>query len=286
MGLIIIIVFIVLLIFVVPKATHSGKCIKCGKKVNGLESITLNDGTMICNDCFSQVPKCYKEYALKNWSTKDFDDFNEYIDYSNNKLLPRFEATASYGDLYVDENNGTFFVSHGLISSKPVANQPIFEFKNLQSVDFRFEPEELKEGIFRTSVKGNVYFIYTLLNINIGESIEIMYGESAKAEKNFFGTKITYGLPERLKDFEMKFIATYIKFKPSDNLQSQVKDEVSDALNLFMFDSLDEVTHEKLKEQRNRLIKAFHPDENGNIDSKYAAKINDAFKILDEKCPG
>ena len=287
------IIFIVIIVAVMINMSNNktgafakdGNCIKCGKNVDKFDRLTLSDESLVCGDCSRRVPKYYKEYAMNYWNAKDFDDYIKYLDYSNEKLLPIFERTESYGDLYIDEKNGLFIVGHGLFSSsKPELDQPIFEFKDLKRVDFNFEPEKLKEGIFRTTVKGNVYLVYEMENINIGESIAIMYDESARAEQNFFKTKITYDLPERLKDFEMKFIAIYLKFQPINYESNNENDEIKEALNIFMFDSIEEVTHDKLKDQRNRLIKAFHPDENGEIDSKYAAKINNAFKILDEKC--
>lgn len=280
------IIIAVIVIYIALKASKNGKCIKCGNETSGLSGVSLNDGSMICNNCFARVPKYFKEYALSNWKSNDFDDFLKYLDYSNDKLLPIFEHTGSYGDLYIDENHGLFYASHKIFGAgKPEIDQPIFEFKDLKAIDFNFEPEKLKEGIFGAKVKGNVYFVYEMGNINIAESTIIQYDESARAEQNFFKTKITYGLPEDLQNFEMKFVATYLKFKPVDISSNQGNNEVTEALNIFMFDSLDELTQDKLKEQRNRLIKAFHPDENGEIDSKYAAKINNAFKILDEKCP-
>lgn len=55
--------------------------------------------------------------------------------------------------------------------------------------------------------------------------------------------------------------------------------ELKAALNLFMFDSLNNISTSELHSQRNRLIKAFHPD--GDIDTTiYAQKINEAYQIL------
>ena len=46
-----------------------------------------------------------------------------------------------------------------------------------------------------------------------------------------------------------------------------------------MFDNIEEVTEEKLKQQRNSLIKAFHPD-NKELNETYAQKINAAYEII------
>lgn len=263
-----------------------GNCAKCNKEVDSFNRLSLKDGNLLCGDCSSRVPSFFREYAINCWSIHDFDTFISYLNYSNEKLLPIFDFSASYGDLLIDEQNGLFLVRHGIFSDSIQKDVPIFEFKNLENVNFNFEPEKMKEGFFGVTVKGNVSFTYEMNNINFGESLTIQYNETAHAEQNFLKTKVTYDLPEDLKDFEMRFIATYLKFMPAKSSNSnKVSNELNDALQLFMFDSIEEVSHEKLKEQRNRLIKAFHPDANGEIDGKYAAKINNAFKVLEANIP-
>ena len=61
---------------------------------------------------------------------------------------------------------------------------------------------------------------------------------------------------------------------------SSASEQLQKALALFMFDSLNDVTAESLKAQRNRLIKSFHPDTGSEDDNKYAQKINEAYMIL------
>lgn len=51
------------------------------------------------------------------------------------------------------------------------------------------------------------------------------------------------------------------------------------AMSLYMFDSLDKVTEEDIKHQRNKLLKAFHPDE-GEESVKYSQKVNEAYEVL------
>ncbi|WP_036607569.1 hypothetical protein [Oribacterium sp. P6A1] len=67
----------------------------------------------------------------------------------------------------------------------------------------------------------------------------------------------------------------------NENTQSDTNSstDLNKALALFMFDSLNEITEEKLKRQRNILIKAFHPD-NALSDDEYSKKINNAYSIL------
>ena len=46
-----------------------------------------------------------------------------------------------------------------------------------------------------------------------------------------------------------------------------------------MFDSIDDITQDSLKKQRNALIKAFHPD-NAEENEAYSQKINAAYELL------
>ena len=56
---------------------------------------------------------------------------------------------------------------------------------------------------------------------------------------------------------------------------------INPILPIVEFDSVDEVTEESLKQQRNVLMKAFHPDNNEDGE-KYAKKINDAYDLLSQ----
>lgn len=47
---------------------------------------------------------------------------------------------------------------------------------------------------------------------------------------------------------------------------------------MFMLDG--EYTLEDVKKQRNRMLKAFHPDNDSSIDSKYGEKINACYEVL------
>ena len=48
-----------------------------------------------------------------------------------------------------------------------------------------------------------------------------------------------------------------------------------------MFDSLDGLDVDKLKKQRNRLAKAFHPDSTSESnDNEFMSKINNAYEVI------
>ena len=56
--------------------------------------------------------------------------------------------------------------------------------------------------------------------------------------------------------------------------------ELQKAMLVFLIDDLKDVTLDNLKEQRNRLMKMYHPDAIPDIDPKYAQKINSAYEVL------
>ena len=53
-----------------------------------------------------------------------------------------------------------------------------------------------------------------------------------------------------------------------------------------MYDSLEGIGEEELKAQRNRLIKAFHTDNDQSLSDQYAVKINTAYDILKKEIGG
>jgi hypothetical protein len=79
------------------------------------------------------------------------------------------------------------------------------------------------------------------------------------------------------------FSATFYYVQEAARQQSQAAsyniDEVQKALALFMFDSMDDVTEENLRKQRNALNKAFYPDNNEQKET-YSQKINAAYDLL------
>ena len=72
---------------------------------------------------------------------------------------------------------------------------------------------------------------------------------------------------------------------PEENVEEK-SSELKKALALFMYDSLEGIGEEELKAQRNRLIKAFHTDNDQSLSDQYAVKINTAYDILKKEIGG
>lgn len=65
----------------------------------------------------------------------------------------------------------------------------------------------------------------------------------------------------------------------SNNSGTSNISEIERAMIVFMLDSLDGVTDEQLKKQRNKLLHIYHTD-NGEESPVYAQKINDSYSVL------
>ena len=93
--------------------------------------------------------------------------------------------------------------------------------------------------------------------------------------KTFFDLAHRHALEELIRRMEDEYAEreyTTEKEAPPSELQQ--------AMALFMIDDLSGVTLAQVKEQRNRLIKMFHPDTGSDEDTRYAQKINAAYEVL------
>ena len=109
-------------------------------------------------------------------------------------------------------------------------------------------------------------------------------GVLLKARKEgYFSSKYEYSLtPEFIEVIRAFTICAHIEESRRNGTRHEESmniGEIEKALALIMFDSMDEVTEDALKRQRNALIKAFHPDNNESNET-YSQKINAAFDLL------
>lgn len=100
----------------------------------------------------------------------------------------------------------------------------------------------------------------------------------AKPEK-LFSSKYNYYMADEFVDFIRTFSICFHMAHQQMEQNTEDITEIEKALALFMFDSMDEVTEDNLRKQRNILIKAFHPDNNESNES-YSQKINAAYELL------
>jgi len=259
-------------------------CSSCGEKTNIITRKDFKDGTSICGKCASIIPNWISEHAIKEWQIQSYQEFKNYLQYSETSLRPIFQETHHYNQLLLDVDHGIFCIVDNFFRS--ISKETIFlEFKNLYNYNFEFLPEEFQSGILSDKVKGKISFGFVTHTPFLAGEFLLDSEAKAKAKTNLLHTKVSYETPKTLAEFESAFTMGYYMHAPETNQESQmgteaVRGELQNALTLFMFDSLDGVSLEDLKAQRNRLIKAFHTDNDQSASSQFSAKINTAYDLL------
>ncbi len=258
-------------------------CGECGAKTNLFTRTKLNDEQFLCSKCTSMIPgyinKCLGDYTLEQYR-----ELKNYIVYSNDILSKKFNENHWFHTLHIDTEHSLFYFDTGFFS-KPI----YFEFNNICDFDLVFSPNEIKEGFFGDKVIGKILFKLKMNNPYFYYEEIIARDVKAKAKTSFFGSKVEYDNPKGMDEFYLYFMTAWqdaIAAESYDNYKQENKgstpNELQQAMTLFMIDDLSIVTLEEIREQRNRLIKTFHPDTNSETDTQYAQKINASYKILKE----
>ena len=185
----------------------------------------------------------------------------------------------SYERIHVDEDNKLFYIRDGF------SQEPLYlEFQNISSFDMDYRAETVKEGFIGDKALGSIAVeLEMLMPVFIYNKI-IAKNVKAKAKLNFFGTKFRYEYPKGMEEFLVRFMSTWNEAE--EDAQQEYDQEIVNmselekAKTLFMIDDLENTSLEDVKEQRNRLIKMFHPDSGNVSDAKYAQKINNAYEII------
>lgn len=257
-------------------------CTVCGKKTKMLSRIKLADGNYVCADCQAHSPHYMYESITGNYTLTDYKKFLEYIEYSSNVLRPIFHETHKYYSLHIDTENNLFYIGNYIDK-----NTLFLQLCNIIDFDLVFSPEKIKEGLIGDKVQGKVLFKIKMQDPYFYYEEILDYSAKAKAKKTFFGSNIQYENPKGMDDFMLYLrsaLMSCINESHSNNKTSvdaePIQDELHKAMALFMLDDLNHITLKTLKEQRNKLMKTFHPDKATEDDTKYAQKINNAYEIL------
>jgi transcription elongation factor Elf1 len=280
----VILVIVIVLIVLVKKGVFrkEAQCRQCNATIKGTEQFVFRgrgDEFVLCANCYQKIHPRVSNYAKEHWSYADYQDYLEWEETTREERA-LFHPTDEYGyatRLRVDTDRCLFTIGSG-------TNDLVFRFADLKDFDINFKPEEVKEGVFSTKVKGDEYAAVELALPNVYIEEILNYGAKYKLrEKGFISKKYEYELSENFTNIITAFqICVYITVNNMNaqfENQSQSIDELQKALALFMFDSMDDVTEENLKKQRNALIKAFHPDNNADNEA-YSQKINAAYDLL------
>ena len=252
-------------------------CAECGKKTSMLFRTHLCDGNYLCDDCTACVPSYMKESFRKLYELEGYRAFKEYIKISNEQLRPNFNETHSFYNLHLDASN-CLFCMDSYITEKTL----FFDMGLITKFGLDYRPEEVKNGLLGEKVKGKIYMELEMEAPYFYTGEVLADGVKARASSSFFGNKVKYENPDGMDDFLYYFNRAWQTALESeaDDEEGGSASELQKAMALFMIDDLAEVTPEELRDMRNRLIKTFHPDEDGGTSVKQAQKINDAYEII------
>ncbi len=279
-----VIVIIILVLFLVWKMgvlRKPAQCDCCGKELKGTQQKLFGTEApfILCSECANKIPGVLYLYAKPNWTLEDYKNF---LLWNEGTLQEREHFTPDHkygndGKIEIDTQHGLFRVGQGTI----------MRFAEVSSYEFGFKPESIKDGMLGSKVVGEEYFSFDVVVPRYFEEVILKRNVSYKAkQKGFISQKYEYSFSKEFLDIIQAFeITLYLVRKVQNEQQensqtgTQGIDEIQKALALFMFDSLDEVTEENLKKQRNALIKAFHPD-NNETNETYSQKINSSYELL------
>lgn len=268
------------------RGINMGKnCNYCNKQLGLFNRHQLIDGNCLCNNCISMIPSQLRKFALSTWN---FDTFKNQLSYFEKlpELRDIFQETHKYGMIHLDSIHGLFWLENGFVF---LENALIFDLKYVKDFDFTFVGMQLKEGIFSDKVKGEVYFTINSYLPFYSDNISVGEDKASATVSGVFNKQVYYDLPEKVKRFSDTLqMSLALSQNDTDNSSSSsIPDdkELENAMSLFMIDDVSEITSQLLRDQRNKLLKTYHSD-NGEMNEKYAQKINTAYDLLHKHIKG
>ena len=99
-------------------------CSSCGEKTNIITRKDFKDGTSICGKCASIIPNWISEHAIKEWQIQSYQEFKNYLQYSETSLRPIFQETHHYNQLLLDVDHGIFCIVDNFFRS--ISKETIF----------------------------------------------------------------------------------------------------------------------------------------------------------------
>ena len=282
MLLVLILFVVVVVIFATGAHRSPAECQHCKKQIPGTKQVWFGTENRfcLCKECAGKIPRDFMDYAKQNWTYITYTDYLQW-DQETADERAQFEPDIKYGyfcEISIDTKRKLFkFGKQNDISM-------IFRFKDLIGYDINFKPEEYKEGFLGDKVKGTEYGVFKFARPDV--ELEVTINPDVKlsaVSRGFIAKRFEYNLSEEFKvlinNFAVCALLSSEEFNKETETESRNIGELEKAMALFMFDNVEEITQESLKNQRNALIKAFHPD-NNEANVAFSQKINAAYELL------
>ena len=282
--IIVIVVIVLLVLYCMGIFNKPANCQCCGTLLKGTQQVKFGEiksEFILCKNCSQNVHPFIKDYAQQHWSYSDFEDYLAWEEETKDERS-QFKSKYSYGShgtVQIDTERGLFKIKD------PYEEEGmVFRFEDLNDYDIDFKPEDMEKSFMDACIMGEEYIMVDLIrpSVRIEETLDLTAIYSAK-KKGILSSKYEYNLEGDFVGFIRTFTTCVYLEQEKQNAawtdETGKIDEIQKALALFMFDSMEDVTIENLKKQRNTLIKAFHPD-NNESDEHYSQKINAAYELL------
>ena len=271
-------------------------CVHCGGKTNLITRSKLSDEQYVCSKCTSNIPGAITS-CLRDYDYEDFLSLKAYMEESKTQLEKVFKENHSFYGIHIDTEHELFYLDS-------IYPKTYLKFENLSECSLEFIADEAKEGVFGVKVTGKIFFKIKMNDPYFFKDEILKEGvkTTARVEKGLFKNTVKYDNPKGMDDFihyfndcwtravnaKLERLARILEEDPYTSAyeqsyqtaQTAENSELQQAMALFMIDDLSGLTLSDLKAQRNRLIKAFHPDTGSYEDTSYAQKINQAHDVL------
>lgn len=258
-------------------------CSICNKNIGLLASGRCRDGR-ICKDCWNSIPDAFllPEDDVSSFSSAEIQ---ELINYKKKEelLRPKFICTSSYGDFHLDSHHGLLYIgkstelNNGLLNS---SYGTVFDLRYLKSVSMSMDTIKITETQVDVFVKGSItssILSRDLINIPLREdtAFSILDGDHVKFYLPY-GASIMLNEIIRTNHALIDALIYEEKIGTMEGSFSNISD-INRAKCLYMVHG--DYTEQEIKKTRNKLVKAFHPDE-GEEDSSKAEEIISCYDLL------
>ena len=278
------------------------ECELCNKKM----FITANKimkRNHICRECYDTLPILVQN-NISAYSADDLKKIKDYINKTHEKMIQNFTATDSIGYIYLDRHHG-YLAYCDPKRVKFRKNKPpklpkncydIFDCNYIQEYSIITHTPYMKRECGVEYLAMDVDFQCIIKEPDV--RFRCLMGEGVPCEvKSYFTDEIVYKEHRDLRAFRenLEYLVQNNEINRKKSNTGSASSSTGTNANstdtaylqataLFMLDK--GFTKCDLKRQRNRLMKAFHPDTTGNNEEMeaYAQKINSAYELLLNYC--
>ena len=265
-------------------------CAICGTKIGFLSGEKFQrDGSKICDNCASIVPKPFKNPYFDYGTKDDYEAMKQLVaaqaDYA--KQYAEFEAftsaqgvkrkSYSYAGVSVDYIHGIIRIQDGFSSYVYLL------FEQVSDYGFSFEPEVLKDGLITTRVKGkcggHLTYEKPFLRMNLFYKSD---KAKAKIKKGLFKDTLMWAFPKNMTYIYSTFVVCANTFSLYINDDIDYDRKLEEALVLLKIKNPKKIDLDKVEERAMKLkSNAF---DSGN--RELYGKICDAYRILIKNLDG